>query len=64
MSKTRLLKPYDGNNEKEKKTLQNNYAKIQCEPKNMKNGEDIDIETFLERISLSEEAYILAIRSN
>ena len=63
MSETRLLKPYDGNNEKENKKLQNDYVNIQCELKNMKNGEDIDIKTFLERISLSEEAYILAIRS-
>ena len=53
MSKTILLKPYDGNNKKEKKKLQNDYGNIQCELKNMKNGEDIDIK------NLSRENFIV-----
>ncbi|KAJ8020644.1 hypothetical protein HOLleu_40292 [Holothuria leucospilota] len=41
-----------------------NYKKISCELKNMKFGEDITFAQFLNRLQMSEQEYITAVRSS
>lgn len=64
MPKTVILTPLDNScfDEENKKQIKENAEKIKEVLDNMKYGEDISFENFLNKLQLTEESYILAIR--
>ena len=64
MPKTVILTPLDNScfDEENKKQIKENAEKIKELLDNMKYGEDISFENFLNKLQLTQESYILAIR--
>ena len=64
MPKTVILTPLDNScfDEENKKQIKENAEKIKEVLDNMKYGEDTSFENFLNKLQLTEESYILAIR--
>ena len=65
MPRTIILKPLEESyhDEKESKLIKENSEKIKQILDSMKYGEDISFEDFLEKLELTEEGYLLAIRN-
>ncbi|XP_078383840.1 uncharacterized protein LOC144666317 [Oculina patagonica] len=66
MPRTMILTPLEktGYDEESQKCIKENGEKIKVELNNMKYGEDITFEEFLNKLQLTEESYILAIRQS
>ena len=64
MPKTVIFTPLDNScfDEENKKQIKENAEKLKEVLENMKYGEDISFENFLNKLHLTEESYILAIR--
>ena len=64
MRSTQILQPLENVSEADVKTLTDLWKKIKKELNDLKEGLDITFDQLMENLGVSEERYILAIRSS